>query len=201
MALLPPLDNNVWCHMQDVLTQFFTIIHYRTQCRTFLLYYVLLRKDLIKFGLMQTKKIKIQEADIDEETYEAGLRKRVLSSLQIYLSRDHLRLFGAGFWHVIQLQYWDWFIKEQASGPAVQWSSGPVVFLSGGQVGLGRSITVVLQCSYKYLNELSLKELEFLIAKAELPLESIFFALNFLPWEFKKNLEIKKTKTSTIYHF
>ena len=35
-------------------------------------------------------------------------------------------------------------------------------------------------------------------AKAELPLEGIFFALNFLPWEFLlvKKLEIKKTKTT-----
>ena len=34
--------------------------------------------------------------------------------------------------------------------------------------------------------------------KAELPLEGIFFALNFLPWEFLlvKKLEIKKTKTT-----
>jgi hypothetical protein len=33
--------------------------------------------------------------------------------------------------------------------------------------------------------------------KAELPLEGIFFALNFLPWEFFliKKLEIEKTKT------
>ena len=36
--------------------------------------------------------------------------------------------------------------------------------------------------------------------KADLPLEGIFFALNFLPWEFLsvKKLEIKKTKTT--YH-
>ena len=35
-------------------------------------------------------------------------------------------------------------------------------------------------------------------AKAELPLEGIFFALNFLPWEFSliKKLEIKETKTT-----
>ena len=35
------------------------------------------------------------------------------------------------------------------------------------------------------------------IFKAELPLEGIFFALNFLPWEFLlvKKLEIEKTKT------
>ena len=32
--------------------------------------------------------------------------------------------------------------------------------------------------------------------KAELPLESIFLALNFLPWELVKKLEIKKTKTT-----
>ena len=34
--------------------------------------------------------------------------------------------------------------------------------------------------------------------KADLPLEGIFFALNFLPWEFLsvKKLEIKKTKTT-----
>ena len=34
--------------------------------------------------------------------------------------------------------------------------------------------------------------------KAELPLEGIFFALNFLPWEFlsEKKLEVKKTKTT-----
>ena len=36
------------------------------------------------------------------------------------------------------------------------------------------------------------------IVKAELPLEGIFFALNFLPWEFSlvKKLEIEKTKTT-----
>ena len=34
--------------------------------------------------------------------------------------------------------------------------------------------------------------------KAELPLEGIFFALNFLPWKFLlvKKLEIEKTKTT-----
>ena len=34
--------------------------------------------------------------------------------------------------------------------------------------------------------------------KAELPLEGIFFALNFLPWEFLliKKLEIEKTKNT-----
>ena len=34
--------------------------------------------------------------------------------------------------------------------------------------------------------------------KAEIPLEGIFFALNFLPWEFLlvKKLEIEKTKTT-----
>ena len=34
--------------------------------------------------------------------------------------------------------------------------------------------------------------------KAELPLEGIFFALNFLPWEFLlvKKLEIEKIKTT-----
>ena len=37
-----------------------------------------------------------------------------------------------------------------------------------------------------------------MFAKAELPLESIFFALNFLPWEFLlvKKLKIEKTKTT-----
>ena len=36
------------------------------------------------------------------------------------------------------------------------------------------------------------------IAKAELPQEGIFFALNFLPWEFLliNMLEIKKTNTN-----
>ena len=36
--------------------------------------------------------------------------------------------------------------------------------------------------------------------KADLPLEGIFFALNFLPWEFLliKKLEIEKTKTTFI---
>jgi hypothetical protein len=36
--------------------------------------------------------------------------------------------------------------------------------------------------------------------KVELPLEGIFFALDFLPWEFLlvKKLEIQKTKTSFI---
>ena len=36
--------------------------------------------------------------------------------------------------------------------------------------------------------------------KAELPLEGIFFALNYLPWEFVlvKKLEIEKTKTTFI---
>ena len=36
------------------------------------------------------------------------------------------------------------------------------------------------------------------LSKAELPLEGIFFALNYLPWEFLsvKKLEIEKTKTT-----
>ena len=36
--------------------------------------------------------------------------------------------------------------------------------------------------------------------KAELPLEGIFFALNFLPWKFLlvKKLEFEKTKTPSI---
>ena len=35
-------------------------------------------------------------------------------------------------------------------------------------------------------------------SKAELPLEGIFFALNFLPWDFLliKKLKIEKTKTN-----
>ena len=39
--------------------------------------------------------------------------------------------------------------------------------------------------------------------KAELPLEGIFFALNFLLWEFflVKKLEIKKTKTTKNTNF
>jgi hypothetical protein len=37
-----------------------------------------------------------------------------------------------------------------------------------------------------------------IVSKAELPLEGIFFTLNFLPWEFLlvKKLEIEKTKTT-----
>ena len=36
-----------------------------------------------------------------------------------------------------------------------------------------------------------------MLTKDELPLEGIFFALNFLPWEFSlvKKLEIEKTKS------
>jgi hypothetical protein len=43
-----------------------------------------------------------------------------------------------------------------------------------------------------------LKQSAFLTCKAELQLEGIFFALNFLPWEFLsvKKLEIEKTKTT-----
>ena len=39
---------------------------------------------------------------------------------------------------------------------------------------------------------------ELVCTKAELPLEGIFFALNFLPWEslLVKKLEIEKTKTT-----
>ena len=41
------------------------------------------------------------------------------------------------------------------------------------------------------------------VTKAELPLEGIFFALNFLPWEYLlvKKLEIEKTKTNFIISF
>ena len=39
-----------------------------------------------------------------------------------------------------------------------------------------------------------------IVSKAELPLEGIFFTLNFLPWEFLlvEKLEIEKTKTTFI---
>ena len=43
------------------------------------------------------------------------------------------------------------------------------------------------------------KKLVYANTKAEISLEGIFFALNFLPWEFfliVKKLEIKKTKTT-----
>ena len=48
---------------------------------------------------------------------------------------------------------------------------------------------------------MNFKDTEFddrFLHKAELPLEGIFFALNFLPWEFLlvKKLEIEKTKTT-----
>ena len=45
------------------------------------------------------------------------------------------------------------------------------------------------------------KKLVYANTKAEISLEGIFFALNFLPWEFfliVKKLEIKKTKTTYI---
>ena len=47
----------------------------------------------------------------------------------VNLSRGHLRYSGACISYVNQLQYCDWFIKQETSGPAVQWSSGPVGLL------------------------------------------------------------------------
>ena len=45
---------------------------------------------------------------------------------------------------------------------------------------------------------LNTRNKRWVFTKAELPLEGIFFALNFLPWEFLllKKLEIEKTKTN-----